>query len=406
MKLTRNEIIKELSYFYKNINYKSYTDDELANIFIKHVKDNLEDVKISTIYNENDIKNDILINTPDGIQQMGDLVIKSERNIHEIILNDGKKLKCSDDHLVETSEGWFYAKDIKHNSILTIDGFINCKSNNIINNDIVYDFEVLHDNHRYWAGDGISSHNTGKTYLLLNAVRNAIAMGYYVVFYDSENAVDKALMEKFGIDVSKVRYEPMSTLQEFRHHITKFIDMLIQKKRAGIKIPKIFFALDSAGNLPSQKEVEDAIEGNEKADMTRAKLTKSLFRIITVPLAEIKAPFVFTNHTYQTQSFISLTKAGGGCLVPGSKVIMEDNSLKSIEDIKKGDKVMTIEGPKEILDTWEFNKPVIEVEFEDGTILKCSEDHRFFTGGDYLNDSNWIKAKDLVGGEEVIKVIR
>jgi hypothetical protein len=108
--------------------------------------------------------------------------------------------------------------------------------------------------------------------------------------------------------------------------------------------------------------------------------------------------------SHNTQSFISLTKASGGCLIPGSKVIMEDNSMKNIEDIKKGDKVMTIEGPKSILDTWEFNKPVIEVEFEDGSIITCSEDHRFFTGGDYLNDDNWIYAKNLTGGEEVIQM--
>jgi hypothetical protein len=546
--LTINDKIKELEYFYSE-DFHTKTDNEINTRFNLHIKENSEEVKISSIYNENDIKNDILISTPDGFQQLGDLIIKTKRDIHEINLNDNKKLKCSLDHLIETSKGWVKAKNIKAgDSILTVDGFINCKSNKVISNDIVYDFEVLHENHRYWAGDGISSHNTGKTYLLLNAIRNAIDMGYYIIFYDSENAVDKALMEKFDIDTSKVRYEPVSTIQEFRHHITSLIDQLVQKKREGIKIPKLFFALDSAGSLPSKKEVDDAISGSEKADMTRAKLTKSLFRIITVPLAEIKAPFVFTNHTYQclgkgaevllsdgsskeiqnikvgdivqtlngnkpvidtteyenvktytleledgtkltgtenhrflvkeewrkdtswkrldelkkndillkieanseytykrqkiksdlkiksikenikkefvydisvkdsehyilknglishnTQSFISLTKAGGGCLIPGSKVIMGDNSHKSIEDIRKGDKVMTLEGSKEILDTWKFDKPVIEVEFEDGSVITCSEDHRFFTGGDYLNDDNWLRAKNLVSGDEVIQ---
>ena len=523
---------RELEYY--NIDTSKMSESQISDAFEKHVYKNLKDIKISSIFNEDDIKNNILIDTPDGIQQLGDLVIKSARNIHEIILIDNKKIKCSSDHLIETSKGWVKAKDLKINdSVLTKDGFIYCKSNRIIANDVVYDFEVLHKNHRYWAGDGISSHNTGKTFLLLNAVRNAIEMGYYVIFYDSENAVDKALMEKFGIDTTKVRYEPMATLQEFRHHITNLIDTIIKKKREGFKTPKLFFALDSAGNLPSQKEIDDAIEGNEKADMTRAKLIKSLFRIITVPLAEIKAPFVFTNHTYQclgkgaevllsdgsskeiqdivkgdivqtldgnkpvidtteypnvktytleledgtkltgtgnhrflvkeewrkesswkridelkesdillknlkvksikeniekesvydisvkdsehyilknglishnTQSFISLTKAGGGCLIPGSKVIMADNSLKSIEDIQKGDEVMTLAGPKEILETWEFNKPVIEVQFEDGSIITCSEEHRFFIGGDYKDDKNWVNAKDLIEGDEVMQI--
>lgn len=108
--------------------------------------------------------------------------------------------------------------------------------------------------------------------------------------------------------------------------------------------------------------------------------------------------------SHNTQSFISMMKAGGGCLIPGSKVIMEDNSTKNIEDIKKGEKVMTLEGPKEILDTWTFDKPVIEVEFEDGSVITCSEEHRFFIGGDYMNDANWIYAKDLVEGSEILQI--
>jgi len=70
--------------------------------------------------------------------------------------------------------------------------------------------------------------------------------------------------------------------------------------------------LDSAGNLATQKEIDDARSGSEKADMTRSKVLKSIFRIIMTPLADLKIPFIFTNHTYQTQDFISRQVAGGG----------------------------------------------------------------------------------------------
>ena len=49
---------------------------------------------------------------------------------------------------------------------------------------------------------------TGKTYLILNAIKQAQKQGYSIVFYDSENAVDKSLVEKFGIDPKTFRYEP------------------------------------------------------------------------------------------------------------------------------------------------------------------------------------------------------
>jgi hypothetical protein len=83
-------------------------------------------------------------------------------------------------------------------------------------------------------------------------------------------------------------------------------------KRAGGETPKIMIILDSAGNLATAKEIEDAKTGSEKSDMTRAKILKSIFRIIMTPLADLKIPFIFTNHTYQTQSFISQAVAGGG----------------------------------------------------------------------------------------------
>ena len=46
--------------------------------------------------------------------------------------------------------------------------------------------------------------------------------------------------------------------------------------------------------------------------MTRAKLLKSAFRILMTKLGICKIPFIFTNHTYQTQDLFSQTISGGG----------------------------------------------------------------------------------------------
>ena len=153
---------------------------------------------------------------------------------------------------------------------------------------------------------------TGKTFLLLNVVREAQAKGYQIIFYDSEVAVDIDMIEKFGIDPSKFRYEPCNTVQEFRTSITNLVKIMSEQKRKGLHVPKVMVCLDSLGNLASQKEIDDAMSGSEKADMTRAKTIKSLFRILGTQLAECKIPFVFTNHTYSGQSFIPMVTAGGG----------------------------------------------------------------------------------------------
>ena len=153
---------------------------------------------------------------------------------------------------------------------------------------------------------------TGKTFLTLNSVREAINMGYSIIYYDSEAAVDKEQMIKFGIDITKVNYQPMNTVQDFRTSITTITQKMQEIKRNGGKIPKLMIILDSAGNLATRKEIDDAASGSEKSDMTRSKILKSIFRIIMTPLADLKIPFIFTNHTYQSQSFIPMQIAGGG----------------------------------------------------------------------------------------------
>lgn len=153
---------------------------------------------------------------------------------------------------------------------------------------------------------------TGKTFLILNSVKQAIDMGYNVIYYDSEAAVDKTLMEKFSIDTTKVNYQPVNTVQEFRTSVTSITKKMQDAKRAGASVPKVMIILDSAGNLATQKEIDDAASGSDKSDMTRSKVLKSIFRIIMTPMADLKIPFLFTNHTYQTQDFISRQVAGGG----------------------------------------------------------------------------------------------
>lgn len=153
---------------------------------------------------------------------------------------------------------------------------------------------------------------TGKTFLMLNTVREAINKGYSVIYYDSEAAVDKEQMEKFGIDTSKVNYQPTNTVQDFRTSVTTITKKMQEAKRAGGEVPKVMIILDSAGNLATAKEIADAASGSDKSDMTRSKVLKSIFRIIMTPLADLKIPFLFTNHTYQSQSFIPMQIAGGG----------------------------------------------------------------------------------------------
>lgn len=233
---------------------------------------------------------------------------------------------------------------------------------------------------------------TGKTYLTLNAVKQAQDLGYYVVYYDSENAVDRDLVEKFGIDSSRLRYEPCNTVQEFRSSATALADTLIANQNKGLEIPKVMVILDSAGNLATQKEIDDAKSGSDKADMTRSKLLKSTFRILMTKLGIVKVPFIFTNHTYQ-------------CMTGETLISMADGKFKKIKDISIGDFVKTLDGNKEVTSTTEFNKSyVLEFQLENGNIFKCTPEHRFLVENEWSKETSWKTAELLNEGDYIIQI--
>src|SRR5512143_24198 len=77
---------------------------------------------------------------------------------------------------------------------------------------------------------------------------------------------------------------------------------------------KILIVLDSLGNLPTEKELKDALEGKNAQDMgTRAKVIRSLSRILTMPLAKAEIPMIVVNHTYTNASgYVPIEVPAGG----------------------------------------------------------------------------------------------
>jgi len=384
-----DDIVNELTFYYPNENISSLCDEEILLKFNNHVLNNLIQIEAGDLVKlEN---SHILISSPDGFQSIGDFYIKSPRDIFHISLSNGMQCKSSADHLYETENGWVLAKDItkKHN-ILTINGFFKVSNIDKLNPEEVYDWEVLHENHRYWAGDGFSSHNTGKTFLTLNICREAQKMGYQIIYCDSEAAVDEEIMRNFGLDPDLVRYQPVSTSLEVRHFVSNLTDILRKQKEKGVELPKLMLVLDSLGNLATTKERADAASGSEKKDMTKQQDLRSLFRVITTDLAEFKIPFIFTNHTY-------------ACALGDTPVLMGDGTFKDLQQIKINDVVMTLEGEQPVTDTFKYDKTrTIKLTFEDGVVIECSPLHKFLIDEDYTLESSWITADELQEGSEVI----
>lgn len=312
--ITRNFIVEELKSFddsYANIDFLSMSDKEIYDLFEVHCDNNSEEIEIGLIY-ENYEKCNFLTETPDGWQKVGDLYEKNERNIHLVETSENNISRVSADHLFETSKGWMKTKDITIGDlILTKKGFRSVIKNDIISNEKVYDWEILHPNHRYWV-NGMSSHNTGKSFFCLNVVREAQKIGYDIIYCDTEGAIDKSSAAKFGIDLNKIRYQPIQTVSQFQTFVSNVLSMVKKAKGEGDN-PKILIVLDSLGMLSTDKELADAVKGHNAADMgAKAKELRKLFRVITLDLTAAKIPLICTNHVYAGGGYLPTKESSGG----------------------------------------------------------------------------------------------
>ena len=174
---------------------------------------------------------------------------------------------------------------------------------------------------------------TGKSFVCLNVAREAQKKGYDVIYCDTEGAIDKSSAIKFGIDANKVRYQPIKTVTEFQTFVANLLE-LVKKAKTGGANPKIMLILDSLGMLSTDKELRDAIDGKNAADMgAKAKELRKLFRVITLDLTAAKIPLVCTNHVYAGGGFFPTKESSGG---DGPIFAMSVISFLSKAQLKEG----------------------------------------------------------------------
>jgi RecA/RadA recombinase len=154
----------------------------------------------------------------------------------------------------------------------------------------------------------------GKSFLCYNIAREAQKKGWNVIYIDTEFSIELDNLTKFGIEIDKERFMLIrsNVIEDLKIFLTKTLNQMKELKDNKTDIPKTIIFLDSVGQLASRKEVEDALKGSEKADMTRAKTMGSLFRIISSDLGYLNVPMVVTNHTYSTTDLFPQEVMKGG----------------------------------------------------------------------------------------------
>lgn len=158
--------------------------------------------------------------------------------------------------------------------------------------------------------------SSGKTFLMCSITKNFIEQSdnNFVVYFETEEGVSSTIRNSVGITKEKgkqVLCLPISTVQEFREQSLFVINKFVESKKQNPDM-KMMIILDSIGMLSTSKEISDVESGKDTLDMTRAKLIRSAFRILTLKLGLNNIPLICTNHTYEDIGIFSKTYMSGG----------------------------------------------------------------------------------------------
>ena len=155
--------------------------------------------------------------------------------------------------------------------------------------------------------------STGKTFFSLAVVKNFLDSNPdgYCLYFDTEAAVNKGLLESRGIDLQRLVVVNVVTIEEFRVKALKAVDKYMKMPEEDRK--PCMFVLDSLGMLSTEKEIRDALDDKQVRDMTKSQLVKGAFRMLTLKLGQANIPLIVTNHTYDViGSYVPTKEMGGG----------------------------------------------------------------------------------------------
>ena len=164
---------------------------------------------------------------------------------------------------------------------------------------------------------------TGKTFFVLGIIQQFLNNNPDggVIYFDTEAAVTKNMMQTRGIDTKRVIISEPQSIEEFRTNAVR----MLESYNDGDEKPPMMMVLDSLGMLSSVKELEDVESGKQARDMTKAQLLRGTFRVLSLKLAKANVPLLVTNHVYDVVGAYIPTKeisGGSGLKYAASSIAM------------------------------------------------------------------------------------
>lgn len=178
---------------------------------------------------------------------------------------------------------------------------------------------------------------SGKSLLSAHLLAETQKQGGVAVLIDTETAVSREFFDAIGVDVSKLLYVSVDTVED----IFETIDTIIEKVRTSDKEKLVTIVVDSVAAASTKKEMEADYEKDGYATDKAIIISKAMRKITNV-IGRQKIAVVFTNQLRQKLGVMfgdPWTTSGGKALAFHASVRIR---LKNMGQIKAGDKIIGI----------------------------------------------------------------
>ena len=179
---------------------------------------------------------------------------------------------------------------------------------------------------------------SGKSLLSAHLLAETQKKGGVAVLIDTETAVNREFLEAIGVDISKLLYVSVDTVEG----IFEACETIIEKIRTSDKNRLVTIVVDSVAAASTKKELEADYDKDGYATDKAIIISKAM-RKITNMIGRQSIALVFTNQLRQKMNAMAFsdpwTTSGGKALAFHASVRLR---LKSMGQLKIGDRIVGI----------------------------------------------------------------
>ena len=159
--------------------------------------------------------------------------------------------------------------------------------------------------------------STGKSYMANIIASNAQKMGFDVVYFDSESAIDPDFLKRIGVDLDRYLYIQAPSVEE----VLEYVEELLGSGN------KLLFIWDSLALTPTKTDLEGDFNPQSSMAVKPRILSKGMSKLIK-PLADAQCAFLVLNQLKTNITSNIAEQRTTPWFTPGGKAMIYAYSLR------------------------------------------------------------------------------